>query len=73
MGNYEQTAEMKGEKPFRCYNCGKLLILDLGGTDYELMLHCPRCKAKINVTLQSPIPDELDVKLGSLVEPLAKK
>ena len=73
MGNYFRESGMEGEKPFKCYNCGKLLIADLGGSDYDLLLHCPRCKAHIRVTLQEPLLDELIVKLGGLVDPLSKK
>lgn len=72
MGKYFATSEMNGERPFLCYNCGKQLISNLNGTDYTIDLRCPRCKAEIHLCLREPIPDELAVKHGILVDSLAK-
>ncbi len=73
MGNFFQSPAMDGERPFLCYNCGKKLISSLTGDDYRIDLYCPRCKAKISVRLPEPVPEELAVKLGSLLDPLIQK
>jgi len=73
MGSHFQTGEMEGEKPFRCYNCNKQLLVNINGSDYTIDLTCPRCKAKITMELRNPIPEELAVKQGSLVKPLSKQ
>jgi DNA-directed RNA polymerase subunit RPC12/RpoP len=65
--DYFLTPQMKGEKPFNCYVCGKLLISDIEG-EYTLKLVCPRCETKIVVQTKTALPDELVVKYGELVK-----
>lgn len=53
---YFQTLEMKGEKPFRCWNCHKLLIMELTGSNYKIGLVCPRCKCKLTIEANEILP-----------------
>lgn len=55
MGSYFRRPEMVNGKGFRCYNCGKLLTIKLQGSDYVVVLRCPRCKAKIKVEMNEPV------------------
>ena len=34
---------------FRCYTCGKLLVTNINGKDYNLHLYCSRCKSEIQI------------------------
>lgn len=66
MSNYIKTFAMKGEKPFKCYVCGKVLLVDVSG-EYIIKLNCPRCKTCITLECREPIPAVLAVKHGELV------
>jgi phage FluMu protein Com len=65
--DYFLTPQMKGEKPFNCYVCGKLLIADIDG-EYMLKLTCPRCDTMMVIQTKKSLPDELVVKHGELVK-----
>ena len=58
---------MKGENPFNCYVCGKMMAVDIQG-EYILKLMCPRCHTKITLETVKVLPDELVVKHGELVK-----
>ncbi len=66
MSQIKYTKSMLGEKPFRCYVCGKVLLVAIEG-EYEIRLNCPRCKTCIVLICRSPIPSELMIKHGELV------
>jgi len=55
MGSYFRRPEMVEGKGLRCYNCGKLLAIKLDGSNYEVRMRCPRCKAKIKIEMLEPI------------------
>lgn len=65
MADYFETEEIQGERPFKCYVCGKMLVVDIEG-EYTIKLQCPRCKAKITVESKKALPDTLVVKHGEL-------
>lgn len=65
MMDYFVTPEMEGERPFKCYVCDKMLIVDIGG-EYTLKLHCSRCKTVIQIETKKPLPNVLVVKHGEL-------
>lgn len=67
MADYYDTPAMEGERPFKCYVCGKMLIVDIEG-EYILKLQCPRCKTKITAESKKPLPDVLVVKHGELTK-----
>lgn len=67
MGVYFETPEIKGEAPFKCYVCNKLLAADISG-DYKIVLTCRRCKTKITLETEKALPDTLVVKHGALVK-----
>lgn len=61
------TLAMKGEKPFECYVCGQMLMVDIEG-EYIVKLQCRRCKTKITLETKNALPDALVVKHGELVK-----
>ena len=67
MAEFFETEAIEGEKPFKCYMCGKMLLVDIEG-DYILKLKCPRCKTKITLESEKVLPDTLVVKHGVLVK-----
>ena len=67
MSQIRLTGEIQGERPFSCYVCGKVLLVNVQG-DYEVELNCPRCKTRIHLTLRTPIPDTLMMKHGELAK-----
>lgn len=56
---------MEGERPFKCYVCGKLLCVNIEG-EYKIALKCSRCKTKIMLETEKPLPNVLVVKHGEL-------
>ena len=66
MGRHSVTPEMEGERPFRCPNCRKLLLLDVR-SECEIKLMCHRCKAELTVKLPAPLADALALRAGVLV------
>jgi len=56
LGTYFRTNEIVKGGPFRCYNCGKILISEVKGDGYELDLFCPRCKASIQIKMRERLP-----------------
>lgn len=66
MAKYFTTPEMDGRRPFKCYNCGKKLILSIKGI-YELVLKCSRCKADISIKCGEPISEDLILRQGELI------
>jgi len=66
MADYFETEAIEGEIPFKCYVCGKMLIVDIEG-EYVVKLKCPRCKTKITLESRKVLPDTLVVKHGELV------
>lgn len=67
MGKIRHTAEIEGEKEFRCYFCGKQLLQDIAGV-CRLKLKCPRCKTQIELMTAQPLPVTLAVRNGELVK-----
>jgi len=78
MADFFDSKELRGEKPFRCYICHNIMIVELQG-EYIIKLRCNRCKTKTKVThtdgetvveLQTmdPLPVGLVVKHGELVK-----
>jgi phage FluMu protein Com len=67
MGEYFNTPSIEGERPFKCYVCNKLLIVDIDG-EYSVRLQCSRCKTKITLETQKSLPDGLVVKHGILTK-----
>lgn len=65
MANWYYTKEMEGERPFKCYVCGKLLCVSIEG-EYKIKLKCPRCKTSIFIETEKSLPDVLLVKHGEL-------
>lgn len=63
--DYFYTPEMEGERPFKCYVCGKILVVNLDG-EYIIKLSCNRCKTKIVLETRKPVPVILAVKHGEL-------
>lgn len=59
------TPAMEGEKPFRCYVCDKLLMVNIQG-EYELQLKCNKCYTEIILKCREPLPNILVVKHGEL-------
>lgn len=70
MGSYFRRPEMMNGKGLRCYNCGKLLAIKLEGSNYEVRMKCPRCKAKIKIEMSEPIDwkkkKDIEVKQGDV-------
>lgn len=56
MSNYFMTEQAKGNKPFKCPICNKMLIVTLVGSTYELILSCSRCKSLVAVTSNVELP-----------------
>ncbi|MFH1398966.1 MAG: hypothetical protein ABIG95_02550 [Candidatus Woesearchaeota archaeon] len=56
MGTYFRNPAMMKGGPFKCHNCNKELAIKVGGTQYELELHCSRCKTYIKIKTREPIP-----------------
>jgi len=67
MAGYFETPEIKGETPFKCYVCGKMMAANLKG-EYTLELKCPRCKTEVILKTEHALPDTLVVKHGELVK-----
>ena len=65
--DFFETPAIDGEKPFKCYVCNKMLIVDIEG-EYTVKLQCPRCKTKITLESRKALPDTLVVKHGELVK-----
>jgi phage FluMu protein Com len=65
MADYFETEAIEGETPFKCYVCGKMLIVNIEG-EYTVKLQCPRCKTKITLETKKILPDTLVVKHGEL-------
>ena len=65
MAEYFETEAIEGETPFKCYVCGKMLIVDIEG-EYIVKLKCSRCKTKITLETAKALPDTLVVKHGEL-------
>jgi phage FluMu protein Com len=63
----EYTDTIKGETPFKCYVCGRMLIVDIEG-EYTVKLKCSRCKTEITLKTERALPDTLVVKHGELVK-----
>ena len=63
---YYETEAMQGEKPFFCYNCGKMLMINIEG-EYTIKMRCARCKTVITVERQNPVPDILMAKHAELL------
>lgn len=55
MGSYFRSPEMHSGEGFRCYNCGKKLAIKISGSNYFVMLHCPKCKALISIRMKEPV------------------
>jgi len=66
VGQYFRTPHMQTGGPFRCYNCGNLLVSQIDGVGYSLELKCPRCKAEIKVKMMEPVPDEAVKKIQAV-------
>ena len=66
MGKIVQTKAMQGEKPIRCYNCHKVLLLDVQG-ECRVILRCTRCKTLITLEVPVPVPDALAIRGGALI------
>lgn len=66
MGNILETPEIQGERPFKCYVCGKILCVSIDG-EYVVKLNCPRCKTRVTLECRRPLPSSLVVKHGELV------
>lgn len=66
MSQYIETSAVKGERPFKCYVCGKMLLIDIEG-EYVIKLNCSRCKTIIRLECRNPLPVVLVVKHGELV------
>ena len=66
MGKVVITKAMQGERPFRCYNCHKVLVLDVQG-ECRIVLRCSRCKVRITLETSVPIPDALAIRAGALI------
>jgi phage FluMu protein Com len=65
MANWYYTKEMQGERPFKCYVCGKLLCVSVDG-EYQLKLKCSRCKTDITLKTEKSLPNVLVIKHGEL-------
>lgn len=74
----EYTDTIKGETPFKCYVCGRMMIVDIQG-EYTVKLNCSRCKTQfradrkdgetnVTFTTERALPDTLVVKHGELVK-----
>lgn len=60
--DFFQTAEIKGEKPFKCLVCERLLLIKIS-PPAKLELKCPRCKTYIKLILKKlEIVDNLSKK-----------
>jgi len=66
MGRHFLTEAIEGETPFKCYVCNEMLITNIEG-EYIVKLKCRRCKTKITLETERPLPDTLVVKHGELV------
>lgn len=62
-----KTECISGERPFKCYVCGKLLCISIIG-EYIVKLNCFRCKTKITLECVNPLPNSLVIKHGELVK-----
>ena len=78
MAEYFETEAIMGETPFKCYVCGKMMIVSIEG-EYIAHLKCSRCKTssdvehrngetKVTLTTEKALPDTLVVKHGELVK-----
>jgi hypothetical protein len=67
MSSYLETPAIQGERPFRCYVCGKMLAVSIEG-EYRVRLQCHRCKTKITLETVKPLPNGLVIKHGELVK-----
>lgn len=48
-----RTPEMAGKKPFRCFNCNKLLAVNVHG-ECNIDFVCGRCKAFVKLIMKEP-------------------
>lgn len=67
MAEYFETEEIRGFTPFKCYVCGKMMVVNIVG-EYTMELTCPRCKTQVVLKTQKVLPDTLVVKHGALVK-----
>ena len=67
MADFFESKELNGEKPFRCYVCHNILLIDVEG-EYKIKLRCKRCKTKITLESVNPLPSGFIVKQGELVK-----
>jgi transcription elongation factor Elf1 len=67
MADYFKTEAILGETPFKCYVCGKILLVDVQG-EYIVKLNCTRCDTRITLECRKALPDTLVVKHGELVK-----
>lgn len=65
--DYNPTEAIVGETPFKCYVCGKVLLVDVKG-EYRVELNCTRCDTRIILECRRPLPSTLVVKHGELVK-----
>jgi phage FluMu protein Com len=65
--DYFETEAIEGERPFKCYVCSKMLVVDVEG-EYTIKLQCPRCKTKITLESKKPLPVALVIKHGELTK-----
>lgn len=59
---YFRTQEMQGSRPFRCFNCGAMMIRHFVGNCFSIGLECRRCKCKIHIECKEAIPAAMDIK-----------
>lgn len=64
---YYRTEQMANGGPFRCYNCNKLLAAKISGTALEIDMDCPRCHAKIHITMNEPIVSQETLSPDNMV------
>jgi len=66
MGKFMQTKEYDGHRPFRCPRCHKIALVDVQGA-CRLIIVCTRCKSRLTLEVNEPLPPELAIRAGELI------
>ena len=66
MGKYIASKEFEGVRPFKCPRCRRTAAVDVQGI-CRLVITCARCKAKLTLEICEPLPPELALRAGELL------
>ena len=72
MSTYMRTPEMMSGGPFKCFNCGKLMIRKVMGGPFKIQLECRGCKSVVTLEMKQAAPWAInDGKVENVVKNVA--